>query len=400
MRTIVPERVRRLGGLARPRTAGALLAPRRAMVGSDAEHLAAAVAWLERAQDAGTGGGVAARFDLATGWDAPYPETTGYIIGSLLHEADRTGRSSLVDRAVRMGDWLRTVQHAEGYVPGGLLRPERGSGRPEVFNTGQVVFGWLALFEVTENPRFADAARRAATWLVEVQDSDGAWRRHSLHDGAHTYYSRVTWALARAGTVLADDRFTAAAARSIDWICDQATSGGWIGHMSFTDGRDPLTHTVAYTIEGLLECAHLLDRPRAWEVGRGALEALAAAYRSPASGARLAPGSGLAATFRPDWTGSATYECVTGSAQMALCCQRVDAREPDPALRRFADDLVASVKRAQPLVGSDGVRGGVPGSAPLWGGYGSFKYLNWAAKFTVDVLLDRVVGGLPADRFG
>lgn len=397
---MVPERVRRAGGLVRPRTAAAFMAHRRARVGSDVEHLEAAVAWLERAQDATGTGGVAARFDLASGWDAPYPETTGYIIGSLLHEAQRTGRSSLLDRSVRMGEWLLTTQHPEGYVPGGLLRAERGGGRPEVFNTGQVLFGWLALHETTGDARFADAARRAADWLRAGQDDDGAWRRHSLHGVAHTYYSRVTWAMARAGAVLGESDFTSSAARSIDWVCDQATAGGWIGHMSFTDGRDPLTHTMAYTIEGLLECALLLDRPQAWQIGRDALAALEHAYRTPASGARLAPNGDLAGTFRPDWTASASYACVTGSAQVALCCQRVDAREPSPELRSFADDLAWSVKRSQAWAGHDGVQGGVPGSAPLWGKYGSFKYLNWAAKFTVDMLLDRVTGGLPADRFG
>jgi hypothetical protein len=46
------------------------------------------------------------------------------------------------------------------------------------------------------------------------------------------------------------------------------------------------------------------------------------------------------------------------------------------------------------------VRGGVPGSSPLWGEYGSFKYLNWAAKFMADVLMDRLAGALPLARYG
>ena len=39
------------------------------------------------------------------------------------------------------------------------------------------------------------------------------------------------------------------------------------------------------------------------------------------------------------------------------------------------------------LDGPEDVRGGVKGSFPVDGGYGTFEYLNWAAKFTIDACL-------------
>jgi hypothetical protein len=49
---------------------------------------------------------------------------------------------------------------------------------------------------------------------------------------------------------------------------------------------------------------------------------------------------------------------------------------------------IDEVKRAQSLVsGSDGIRGGVPGSQPVGGEYIPFALPNWAAKFFVDALL-------------
>ena len=46
------------------------------------------------------------------------------------------------------------------------------------------------------------------------------------------------------------------------------------------------------------------------------------------------------------------------------------------------------VSRTQDLRASDrGVRGGIKGSHPIWGEYGSYEYLNWAAKFFADALL-------------
>jgi hypothetical protein len=32
-------------------------------------------------------------------------------------------------------------------------------------------------------------------------------------------------------------------------------------------------------------------------------------------------------------------------------------------------------------------RGGIRGSFPAYGGYGTYQFLNWAAKFFVDALL-------------
>jgi hypothetical protein len=37
---------------------------------------------------------------------------------------------------------------------------------------------------------------------------------------------------------------------------------------------------------------------------------------------------------------------------------------------------------------SDGIRGGVAGSCPIYGGYMRFKYPNWAANFFVSAILN------------
>ena len=386
-------------GLVRPRVARALVADAVPRDASDHEHLDAVMAWLALAQDVTGVGGVAARYDLATGWDQPYPETTGYIVGTALHHADVVADTTWTARATRMGEWLLELQAPDGWIAGGLARAA-GTGRPEVFNTGQVLFGWLALHQVTGRDDFARAAARAARWLVEVQSPDGAWVTASLHDVPHAYYTRVTWALAKAGAVLDDADATAAARRSIAWTCAQQRDDGWIEHMSFTPGSPALTHTIAYTIEGLLECALVLDDARAWGAALVATRALAARARELGIGDGR--GRRLPATFGPGFApADVSYDCVTGSAQLALCARRLQAFDPAAGdLADFAEALWVSVARAHPLSGPHGVRGGVPGSQPIWGAYASFKYLNWAAKFVADLLLDRVAGGLPRDRHG
>ena len=42
------------------------------------------------------------------------------------------------------------------------------------------------------------------------------------------------------------------------------------------------------------------------------------------------------------------------------------------------------VRRTVAMEGPDGTRGGVRGSFPVDGSYGSMEYLNWATKFFID----------------
>ena len=51
---------------------------------SDRDHMIAAAEWLERAQDISGDGGVCGRYRLSSGWTSSYPETTGYIIATML----------------------------------------------------------------------------------------------------------------------------------------------------------------------------------------------------------------------------------------------------------------------------------------------------------------------------
>src|SRR5690625_4519330 len=104
-------------------------------------HLDAVMDWLCRAQDATPDGGVARMYHIKTGWGASYPETTGYIIPTFLEYARLTENRSYVERALRMADWEIEVQMPSGAVQGGTVADPPS---PAIFNTGQVIFGWLA----------------------------------------------------------------------------------------------------------------------------------------------------------------------------------------------------------------------------------------------------------------
>src|SRR5687768_3923710 len=100
-----------------------------------------AVQWLCRAQDhsISADGGVAREYSYISGWSSSYPETTGYIIPTLLSYADLTDSSEIRERARRMLDWLVSIQLPCGGFQGGKVDSEPIV--PVAFNTGQILLG-------------------------------------------------------------------------------------------------------------------------------------------------------------------------------------------------------------------------------------------------------------------
>ncbi|MHB8425775.1 MAG: hypothetical protein ACYDB9_11615, partial [Gammaproteobacteria bacterium] len=206
--------------------------------------MAAAAEWLTRAQDATGTGGVSAYYDLKSHkWAAAYPETTGYIIPTFFRYAEFSGQTEYRERALRMASWESDIQLPEGGVRAGTL--DATQVVPTIFNTGQVLFGWLAAWGQIREPRFRDSLMRAAEWLLAAQDADGAWRRFASPFTAHqvnTYNTRVAFALARAGQALGETRYLDAAVRNVRWALTQMRGNGWLENNDLEDNARPLTH--------------------------------------------------------------------------------------------------------------------------------------------------------------
>lgn len=381
-----------------------LLRDGRGVVGpirADADHLEAAMRWLMRAQDQGgrfthpqagekgsakSGGGVSAGYYMTDGWLPPYPETTGYIVPTFLAYADRTGCDEYRDRALRMGRWECAIQLPEGGVRGQI----GVNAYPIVFNTGQVILGWCALYRATGEQVFLDAAVRAGDWLASVQDDDGAWTRHTHAGVPHAYHSRVAWPLLELAELAGTPAHRVSAERFLAWLLDQHEAPDWLRYMGFMPHQKPYTHTIAYTLRGLLECGRLLNS----ELGaRGIAVARAMAGRllrrfelakdDPRGKPRMLPGA-----FDSQWRPAGAYSCLTGSAQLAIVWLQLFEASNDGRFVNAALKLIDQVKSTQRLnAWHPGIRGAVAGSYPTWGGYERLGYPNWATKFLADAIM-------------
>jgi DUF1680 family protein len=355
-------------------------------VQSPDEHLDAAIEWLCRAQDATGSGGVARSYALRymrghqrRGWLAAYPETTGYIIPTFLAYAAIVGRNDLRERALRMARWEVDVQMESGAVQGGVIGH---APSPAIFNTGQVLFGWAAAYRETGDSRFQKAAGRAADFLVEAMDADGAWRRHGsrfARQGVNVYDARTAWGLLDASLITGDARHREAALRNLQFVLTRQRANGWFEECCLDDNRRPLLHTLAYTMEGLLEAGVIAGEPAFVDGARRAADALRACQRAD---------GGLAGRFDHAWTPAARWSCLTGDAQTSIVWLRLAEITGDPRYVEAARRMNRYLMGTQDLRASDpGLRGGIKGSDPVYAEYGAYEYLNWAAKFFADALL-------------
>lgn len=354
-------------------------------------HAKAALGWVRRAYTASGDGGISKGYDLLRNrWAPSYPETTGYTIPTLLNAAACFNRPDLSELALSIADYLLARYERDR----GIVHWEGGpDARPVVFDTGQVLFGWLAAYESSGEARYLDTAAQVGSWLAEVQDGSGAWLRFQHLDTPKVIDTRVAWALLVLHRHTGDPRHLQAARRNLEWALSQQTGDGWFRHCAFTPQEDPFTHTLAYTAEGLWESGLLLDEPRFIRAARKTADALLARQRADGS---------LHSTYAAGWRATSRSSCLTGNCQTArlwLCLYRQTGHPP---YYRAAEKAIAFVAGTQRLHTSDpNVRGAIAGSYPIFGRYERFKYPNWAAKFFIDALLalDAARTGDPPPRY-
>lgn len=341
----------------------------------------AAVAWLERAQDRSPSadGGVAQAFSLLHGWTASYPETTGYIVPTLIAAARFLGREALLHRARRMLDWLVSIQLPGGGYQGGRI--DEAPVVPVSFNTGQVLIGLAAGACAFGDARYHEAMRRAAAFLRDSQDTDGAWRKHAspfAEPGAKTYETHAAWGLFEAARLAPDEGFGEAGLRQVRWALDRQHANGWFEANCLMGSGAPYTHTIGYALRGVIEAYRFSGEARFLQAALRTAEALLPC---------LAPDGRMAGRLDKEWRPAARYVCLTGTVQIAACWLLLASLAGRPDLAQAARRANAFVRRTVKRAGDADTAGAVKGSHPIDGDYCRFAYPNWAAKFLIDANL-------------
>jgi len=355
-------------------------------------HLDAAIGWIARAQDVSNTGGVPwgyrARRPVRTaypmGWIGPYPETTGYIIPTMIRYADVTGDKDALDRARRMTEWELSIQLADGGIQGGIYGSQPVAS--STFVTGQVLFGFVSAFERFQDERIRTAAIRAGDWLLECLDETGRFVRghsHFCEPGSKAYEARTGLALAELGDLVRGQKYLDAASNTADYALSTQQPNGWFAENDLDFHDRPLTHTIGYVLEGLHGIGVRLGRP----------DCIAAVERTLRAILPLIQSNGyLAGRLRKDWTPAVDWVCLTGSSQIAGVFLRMYLQTGKREYFQAGRNLLGFVCFTQDLTpGIPSIDGGIRGSYPFGGQYGQWCVLNWATKFFADSVADYLV---------
>jgi len=342
-------------------------------------HIREASQWLMRAQDTGSDRGVAYGTQFGGTFQPSYPETTGYIICTFLDLAQAYSEPDYTRRAVEMGLWEADIQMDSGAVMSGKVNP---NPKPAVFNSGMVLLGWAALYRKTKDERFLRAGNRAADWLISIQEKNGDWvRGNSIYSipGGTTYNVKAAWGLAEFGLAAGREDAVQAAVRHAEFTLTRQLPNGWFQGCCLSDLEHPLLHTIAYTMQGLIGLGILTGRQNF----------IAASAKTADSLLNLmGPDGFIPGRLNRSMTGAVDWCCLTGSAQTSTVWSDLYLQTKKPSYRDGVSRINRYLMARHDISSPDpAIRGGVPGSWPVWAEYGRLKILNWATKFFIDALL-------------
>jgi hypothetical protein len=334
------------------------------------------IAWLTRAQDRSStaDGGVAHHYSLIDGWSASYPETTGYILDTLLRCGREGNDPQILERSRRMLEWLVSIQFPDGAFQGGMVN--QAPRLPAIFNTGQVLIGLTEGAQM--DSRYREPMLRAADWLVGAQDADGCWRGYDTPfalPGEKVYETHVALALFRAAAVEPGRGYLEAAKSQVDWALTQQRPNGWLAKCCLTDHERPLTHTLGYALRGIVEAYLATQQDHYRDAACRTADGLLLA---------LEPSGRLPGRLTKDWQPAADWVCLTGTSQIAESLLLLSGPANRNDYVRAAKRVNTYVRRTIVVDGPDDIRGGVKGSFPINGWYGRWQYPNWACKFMID----------------
>jgi hypothetical protein len=177
------------------------------------------------------------------------------------------------------------------------------------------------------------------------------------------------------------ENYRNAAVQQCCWVIkERQRPNGWFDDCDNTEHSNdrPITHTIAYTIDGLLDVGRLLENEAFINAAAISANKLFSIFNK---------NKYLSARFDSDWRGTASYVCLTGCAQIAIIWLKLFELTENVQYLNSALKLNDFLISCQCNIDNSDMSGAIPGSFPAWGEYATFGYPNWATKYFIDSLL-------------
>ena len=275
------------------------------------------------------------------------------------------------------------VQMENGAVQGGTIdQPPT----PAVFNTGQVIFGWVRAFLETGKEKYLHSRPdgRATTWSGDRTPTARGGRTCliSLHGKWKPTPTTPEPPGPCSVSSLGSERekYMETATRNVEYSLHSATGKRLVQEqLSFGSRPRPCS------IRSPTASAEFWKRESTRETG--STSRLRGPRRRHCWQGRGSTAACPVVSIR-GWKPAANWSCLTGDAQMSIIWGRLYQETRDQKFlegMKSANDYLKKVQLTH--TGNPNLFGGIAGSDPVHGLYGRFEVLSWAVKFFMDALM-------------
>lgn len=338
-------------------------------------HLRKGIGWLIQAHNATKDKGVSQGYDILNGWLPSYPETSGYIIPTLLDYHHYINKDQkIIEHCKDIAEWECSIQLKNGAFP---AKKDKNLTISYIFDTAQILLGLVKMYKEVNDKKYLESVLRAGNFLLKNQDPSGNWTKYTFQNVPNAYNARTAWILLELYLITNEEIFRIGAIKNIEWTLKQVIDNYWIKKIN--NFGDPITHFIAYTIRGILESGLILNDSNllemSFKISSKILEYYEKHHQIPAS-------------FNSNWKSKDNYTCLTGDAQLSIIWLKQYEIFKQENLLINAQKIIYFLKQLQILDNRySNIDGAIKGSDPIWGNYARFMFPNWATKFFCDALL-------------
>lgn len=347
------------------------------------ESLARTFKWIDQSFKITGDGGSSSGYLFRRGWLGSYPETTGYLIPTMIEYAQYKKNDYWSSLAIKAADWLLDIQFEEGGWQG--LQVDIQCDQ-RVFNTGMIIDGLVAVYKFSGEKKYLDSAIKGVKWTVSKLDNNGFYSENNIVDGG-AFDTLVNACLLMAIQFMdgkEKEKYENIVRKSQDAHMTLQNENGTFKRCNFQNDNRDLLHHLGYTLDGLLISSAILKDDKYYACAKKTADKMLSKFEVNTE---------LPALTNEDWT---TYKdlgvkaslCLTGYSQIAIVFQKIGRKENDVRYLNAAlkiIDKVAAIANYSSL--NKGIAYGVPGSYPINGAYHQYEFVNWAAKYHAESIL-------------
>ena len=357
---------------------------------SDDEHIKLILNWYKLALRHSSKKGIFAKINIIDFikkrriFYNEYPETTGYILSSLINSTSyfdtfnkndlREILNYLLKEQVKDNNGIYFKTHFDT------------NNKALAFDTGQILFGLNKYYQViSKDENLKNAIYNASNWLCANMDEDGSYSLNVCFNGERAYYTHATLGLAYSYKIFKEDKWEKAIIKNITWVIDKQDEDSWYDKYSFESKKWHNLHGIAYTIRGVLDCGIILKNFAFITSAKNAIDKIISIKYENLSIKGALPGH-----FSYKYKSYTKDVSPTGCLQFAISCFKLAKELNDESYKIYANNLVDCIKKVHfHSFDDDRLNGLLSGTWPVYGDYQSFDLPNWPIKFFLDALLIR-----------